>query len=505
MEAWEFYAPIYSDSDPTLFEQLTWGFPTGVPDDAILSVPFTNHSSARNHPHIVEQYLNKHLSTKVLFGPYSVNPLNIPIIVSPLQVAFSRSGKPRVVNDLSYGDHSVNNAISSDWSAYPGYHGDLTLPTSDTLVEAILQIGPDARLWKTDFAAYYKQLNIDMACIYQLAFAFDKKIYFESRLPFGLRTSCLNAQRVSQAAVKIFNTKSSSFATPYVDDCIGCSPSVKAQEDYELFWDLTEELGMEKTPEKCESPSSCVVWTGLQYDTLNMEISLPADKKDRIVALLQEWLSKEHSSKSALQSLLGTLNHACSVVIVGRAFTGHIMDLIKADQFPIFLDDNFKSDVRFWLSFLSDCSTCKSAFKSPNTLPCDSILQISVHANTFAIRIHDEIGYFKCDFAPNCDSCVTYTFAVWMASMMLAGRADKQWITIFVPTVKVLNHINRARSIIQDLRPMVRQTWWVQATRDFVIRARLGKCDRLIDRMLGDCQEFTELSKDTVPDFFKFM
>ena len=68
LHAWEYYAPIYTDSDPTLLQQLTWGFPTGVPDDAILSVPFTNPSSARRHPEIVEQYLNKHLSTKVLLA-----------------------------------------------------------------------------------------------------------------------------------------------------------------------------------------------------------------------------------------------------------------------------------------------------------------------------------------------------------------------------------------------------------------------------------------------------
>ena len=505
LEAWKYYAPIYTESDPTLLQQLIWGFPTGVPDEAILSVPFTNHTSARRHPDIVEQYINKHISTKALYGPFSVNPLDISIIVSPLQVAFSRSGKPRVVNDLSYGDHSVNESISSDWSQYPGYQGDLTLPTSDILVDAILRVGKDALLWKTDFAAYYKQLNIDLAYLHQLAFAFDNKIYFESRLPFGLRTSCLNAQRVSQAAIKIYNSKSPSFATAYVDDCIGCSPSVRAQKDFDLFWEVTEELGMQKTLEKCQSPSSCVVWTGLQYDTIHMEISLPNEKKDRIIELLEEWLTKNHSSKSALQSLLGTLNHACSVIIVGRAFSGHIMDLIRADQFPIHLDQNFKSDVRFWLSFLRDTTVCKSSFKSPHTLSCDSVLQVAVHRNTFAVRIHDDIGYFKCEYDENCDPCITYIFALWMASMMLADIANKQWITIIVPTVKVLHNINRARAVTPDLRPMVRQTWWVQATRDFVIRAKLGQCDRLIDRMLRQNVDFTELTKNTVPDYFKFM
>ena len=500
--AWQAYAPLYLQDDPSLLDQLTWGFPTGVPQDAILSVPFTNHSSARRHPHIVEEYINKHLRTKALYGPFSENPLDIDIIVSPLQVAFSRTGKPRVCNDLSFGDYSVNDSISSIWSEYPGYHGDLTLPTADDLVQAILNVGPGAMLWKTDFSAYYKQLNIDLAQINTLAFAFDKKIYFESRLPFGLRSSCLNAQRVTTAAIKIFNSKTPSFATGYVDDVVGCSFVNAAQKDYELFWSVTDELGMEKTLDKCEPPTECIVWTGLQFDTINMEISLPPDKKDRIVAMLEDWLSKICSSKTALQSLLGTLNHAASVIIVGRAFTGHIMDLIKQDKFPVILDVNFRADVTFWLEFLRDSELCKASFKSPHTLPCDSLLQISVNKNTCAVRINDSVAYFVCDVESDCNNCIVYTYAVWMASMLLAKEASGKWINIYVPTVKVMHMINRARSVHNDLRPMVRQTWWVQAVYDFVIRAKVGPCNRYIDKCLLENDDFSFITRHTVPDYF---
>lgn len=65
--------------------------------------------------------------------------------------------------------------------------------------------------------------------------------------------------------------------------------------------------------------------------------------------------------------------------------------------------------------------------------------------------------------------------------------------------------INRARPVANDLRPMVRQTWWVQATGDFVLRAKLGHCvDRQIDIELRNCEEFTLISKETVPAYFSF-
>ena len=500
--AWERYRHIFEHSDYSLLDQLKWGFPTGVPSGAILSVPFTNHSSARKHPDIVESYINKHLHTKALYGPYSANPLDVDIIVSPLQVAFSSSGKPRVCNDLSFGDCSVNNAISADWSQYPGFAGEFSLPTADDLVDAILQVGPGALLWKTDFAAYYKQLCSDPAQVATLAFAFDDHIYFESRLPFGLRSSCLNAQRVTRAVILIYNTKTKSFAVGYVDDVIGCSPAISAFMDYDSFCALSDELGLGRTLDKCVAPTYRVVWIGLQFDTIAMEISLPPEKRDRIIAALQAWLLKPSGSKTALQSLLGTLNHAASVVVIGRAFTGRILDIINQDSFPVPLDSDFKKDIEFWLSFLQDSKLCRAAFKSRHTIPCDSFVQIAVLGPKFAIAHDNKVGFFEVGDDFECNHPLVFVYAVWMASMMLASVATGKWITFLVPTQIDVHTINRARPVSPRLRPMVRQTWWVQATHDFVLRAKKGLCDREIDQMLNDCPDCTSVSLKTVPEYF---
>ena len=113
-EAWKKYSDIISLTDPTLIDQLMWGFPTRVTDPSSLSVPFTNHTSARENPRVVQDYRLKHLDTKALYGPFDTNSLDVPIIVSPLQVAFSSLGKARVCNDLSYGAVSVNSQISDN-------------------------------------------------------------------------------------------------------------------------------------------------------------------------------------------------------------------------------------------------------------------------------------------------------------------------------------------------------------------------------------------------------
>ena len=71
-----------------------------------------------------------------------------------------------------------------------------------------------------------------------------------------------------------------------------------------------------------------------------------------------------------------------------------------------------------------------------------------------------------------------------MAPMMVCNSVRGQWVTCTVPTVKAVNTVNRARSVIDKLRPMVHQTWWVQASYDFVIWTRFGTWGRELDRFL---------------------
>ena len=403
-QAWRQYSHIFSPLDPALLDQLMWGFPVGVTDPTTLSVPYTNHASARNNPQVVEEYILKHLDTKAIYGPFDCNPLDVPIIVSPLQVAFSSSGKARVCNDLSYGQVSVNSQISDDWSTYPGYEGDLQLPTIDDAVEAILECGPGCLLYKTDYSSYYKQLNTDPGDIPLLGFAYAGKVFFEARLPFGLRSSCLNAQRVTSAVINIFHHYSPSFLAGYIDDCLGVSLSVRAHQDYHIFITINNEVRLLCTLPKCVAPCTCLIWIGLELDTLLMQMRLPRDKRERIIAFLQGWLERKCATKRDLQSLLGVLNHAASAIICGRAFTGHIIDVIRQDSFPIDLPQELFKDVNIWLELLQSEVADGMAFKSPKTIPVDYLVELAVFDNLIAVRVQENLEVFEIsdniDFPP---------------------------------------------------------------------------------------------------------
>ena len=162
-------------------------------------MPYRNHRSAYDHPEIVDAYIVKNINNGSLYGPFKVNPLDIHVTVSPLQISYSASGKPRVVVDCSWGSPSVNEGISSEWSTYPGYSGEFHLPSVDHLVTQILQADPPVKVWKADLESYYKQIVCDPGDIHYTAFLWRGALWIDRTAPFGLRCAALCAQRITIA------------------------------------------------------------------------------------------------------------------------------------------------------------------------------------------------------------------------------------------------------------------------------------------------------------------
>ena len=357
-------------------------------------------------------------------------------------------------------------------------------------------------LFKTDFSAYYKQLSIDPGDLPTLAFAYAGKIYFEARLPFGLRSSCLNAQRVTRALILIYNHQTKSFLAGYIDDCLGVSLPSEASSNYVTLINLSGELGLGLTLPKCVPPCYCLVWIGLELDTMDLMIRLPCEKRDRIILFLEQWLQKKSASKGELQSLLGVLNHAASAVICGRAFTGYVIDLLREESFPVPLTDELYKDVELWLRFLQSDMANGMRMKSPKHIPPDFLLEVAYTSNRVAIRVQDvtEVFVIEDDLSESPRMLCIYAF--WLAAQYASHRFPGVWLTCSVPTSADVMTVNRARNVIKSLRPMVRHTWALQAKFDMAIRAR--KCDskRDICNTVRDTFDGEIVSCNQVPEIF---
>ena len=130
--------------------------------------------------------------------------------------------------DLSFPQgSSINDGIPS--GTYLGDQLKLRLPGIDRLVEFILAKGRNCLVFKKDLCHAYRQFPVDPEDYSLLGFCYQGKFYFDTRCPFGLRSSAPNCQRTTQAVVHIFNEQGFS-ADVYLDDFYGAEyPSLASQ------------------------------------------------------------------------------------------------------------------------------------------------------------------------------------------------------------------------------------------------------------------------------------
>jgi hypothetical protein len=125
-----------------------------------------------------------------------------------------------------------------------------------------------------------------------------------------------------------------SFGDHYIDDFIilGSPSSKECARNVQTMLQVCREAGVPIEQIGRSGISSYV--PGMEIDSLAMELRLPADKLTQLQSLLRQWRGKKACTKRELQSIIGSLSHACKVVRPGRAFLRGLMDLAKLAKCP---------------------------------------------------------------------------------------------------------------------------------------------------------------------------
>ena len=87
-------------------------------------------------------------------------------------------------------------------------------------------------------------------------------------------------------------------------------------------------LGLPPHHEKCDGPTPCFVFLGIELNSVTQTARLPDDKFARIVAPLRTWSTKRTCHRQDSESLTGQLHHACNVVRPGRTFLRRMIELL---------------------------------------------------------------------------------------------------------------------------------------------------------------------------------
>ena len=348
-DSWQKYLADYWDQQlPYL---IRYGFPLDFDQNIQLKHIDTNHPSANQHLSDVKAYLDEESKFNAILGPFDNSPYP-DLHLSP----FMTREKPgatnrRVIIDLSYPpNHSVNAGVSKDH--YLGTDFVLTLPSIDTITNQIRKLGKGSLIYKVDISRAFRHVKIDPSDYYLLGLKL-KHYYLDTCLPFGFRHGSSIFQRLSDAIRFIMTCKGHSI-TNYIDNLIGLGAPSEANAAFETLITLLGELGLQISDKKLVTPATRAVCLGVEVDTVNFTLSVPAEKLADIKHTCQMWRHKTACSKRDLQSLLGRLLYITKCVRTSRAFLNRMLALLRAsDKVDLInLDFAFKQDLNWFCQFL---------------------------------------------------------------------------------------------------------------------------------------------------------
>ena len=142
-------------------------------------------------------------------------------------------------------------------------------------------------------------------------------------LLFGLRSAPYLFNRLSQAIHWILiNNYGVQHLLHYLDDFLTAGPadSPVCSHYHNAMLSLCQNINAPVKTYKIEGPSTSVTFLGIHLDTVTMEASITAKRKDSLLQELHNLYPRRICTKWQLLSLIGKLSFSCKVLPAGRIF-----------------------------------------------------------------------------------------------------------------------------------------------------------------------------------------
>lgn len=319
-----------------------------------------NLVSAFDLPHIIDKKIRKEVEKGRIAGPFRRVPLPA-FHISPLGVVPKKEpGSYRLIHHLSHpkGD-SINDHI-------PDEVAKVTYQTIDTAIHLIKAVGRGAFLAKTDVSEAFRIMPVNPEQYHLFGMKWRGQFYFDKCLPMGCRSSCMIFERFSSALQWVAEQKLGICHVCHVlDDFLFIDRShAGCRRALSQFVSMCGDVGVPIADDKTFSPNTVMTFLGYELDTGAMIVRLPRDKLDKCFQLIQAALLKPKITLKGLQSIIGTLNFACGVIVPGRAFLRRLIDLTVGVVKPFYfirITSEAREDLRTWAAFLRDYN-CKTLF-----------------------------------------------------------------------------------------------------------------------------------------------
>jgi len=135
-------------------------------------------------------------------------------------------------------------------------------------------------------------------------------------LPFGLCSAPKIFNAVADFIAWVLHQHGIAHQLHYLDDFLflGAPYSNEAATALETVLRVLHMLGIPIAVHKTEGPATSLIFLGIMIDTHTFELRLPEEKLARLQGQLHSWVTRKHCRKHELESLLGHLSHAATVV-----------------------------------------------------------------------------------------------------------------------------------------------------------------------------------------------
>ena len=336
--------------DKALLDYIMYGFPLGLNNDhTIASNAVHNHSSALDFPQAVSDFIDTELKAGALLGPFPT--ITHPSFTwSPLMSHPKGDGR-RIILDLSFGLHSVNN--NTNTTRYDGCPFKLKLPNLDSILPQLEAFGMDARLYKVDISRAFRNVPIDPADAIHLGIKWNYQFFVDKNLAFGAVHGTAIFQRISDL-VHFLMAKRGFIVHNYIDDIYAVAHKDSADEAFATLKDILHNIGLPLNDNKVFAPCTTLNIMGIVVDIQTRTFSITPEKMREISHTCIQFFLRDRFTKRELQSLLGKLLYISRCVTGSRRFLNRMLCTLRKNHNSknIHPDTEFRMDLLWFIQFL---------------------------------------------------------------------------------------------------------------------------------------------------------
>ncbi|XP_047990684.1 uncharacterized protein LOC125229783 [Leguminivora glycinivorella] len=338
-----------------------------------------------------------------------------------------------------------------------------------------------------DLTEAYLLIPIGMNDRKYLRFQFNNHIYEFNSMPYGLSV----APRVFTKIMKqvISNLRSRGFKSViYLDDilCIGdtyqeCLDNVK--ETLKLLQCLGFVINYDKSS---LHPDQTCKFLGFEFNTQNLTIALPENKRNKIAQLLGKFLKLPKCTIREYSQLIGVLVSACPAVKYGWVYTKTLerqkyLELLKNNE-------NFEAKIKPSRAILEDLNWWLNKVSTSNNCMRFPSFQLEIYSDASNSGWGAVCGKNKANGtwkSSERDSHINYLelLAVYLGLKSFAKNMTDCAILLRVDNTTAISYINRMGGIqFPHLNDLARTIWqWCEERNILIFASYINTTENIAD------------------------